>query len=252
MHSKQQAFSEWLTSEQGQSLLAVELNLLAPLFDKLYGNQALFLGVAGQEGLVQKIPMVHKFWLMDNPVKIEGVETIQAKSTAVPILPESMDLVVVSHMLEFTKSPHQVIREIDTCVKPGGHVLVIGFNPLSAWGVRKIFSKKANFLGEFCSPKRVEDWFKLLNFDIVEKSYSQHLSILTNEVTEKIGKPLNFIRDLFKDNLSGLTGIYAILAKKNILCVTPKRVTWEQEEEIIVNDLTPITAPARNICEQDN
>ena len=46
-----------------------------------------------------------------------------------PIGSDSLDVVVVSHTLEFSENPHQVLRETDRVLIPEGHVVILGFNP---------------------------------------------------------------------------------------------------------------------------
>ncbi len=88
-----------------------------------------------------------------------------------PFATQSLDLVVLPHVLEFAAEPHQVLREVERVLIPEGQVIVCGFNPVSMWGARQLAGRLtgAHFLplhGEFISVPRLKDWLKLLNMEI--------------------------------------------------------------------------------------
>jgi len=84
-----------------------------------------------------------------------------------PFASQSLDLVVLPHVLEFTKEPHQVLREVERVLIPEGQVIICGFNPASLWGARQAAGR--HYLppnGEFISLPRLKDWLKLLNMEV--------------------------------------------------------------------------------------
>jgi SAM-dependent methyltransferase len=88
-----------------------------------------------------------------------------------PFASQSLDLVVLPHVLEFAEEPHQVLREVERVLIPEGQVIISGFNPASMWGARQVAGRLtgAHFLprdGEFISLPRLKDWLKLLNMEV--------------------------------------------------------------------------------------
>lgn len=88
-----------------------------------------------------------------------------------PFASQSLDLVVLPHVLEFAAEPHQVLREVERVLIPEGQLIVCGFNPASLWGARQAGGRlgAAHFLpsdGEFISLPRMKDWLKLLNMEV--------------------------------------------------------------------------------------
>lgn len=88
-----------------------------------------------------------------------------------PFASQSLDLVVLPHVLEFTDEPHQVLREVERVLIPEGQLIICGFNPTSFWGARQMAGRLsgAHFLpqdGEFISMPRLKDWLKLLNMSV--------------------------------------------------------------------------------------
>ncbi|MFP5406858.1 MAG: class I SAM-dependent methyltransferase, partial [Gammaproteobacteria bacterium] len=90
---------------------------------------------------------------------------------ALPFASQSLDLVVLPHVLEFACDPHQVLREVDRVLRPEGRVIVSGFNPVSLWGARQVVGRGIGrpFLpeaGQFIGLPRLREWFKLLSFEL--------------------------------------------------------------------------------------
>lgn len=102
-------------------------------------------------------------------VIVEGFEDL-------PFAEQSIDLVVLPHVLEFADDPHRVLREVDRVLRPEGRVIVSGLNPISLWGARQIVLRNlaSPFLprrGQFIGLPRLRDWFKLLSFDLDRGRY---------------------------------------------------------------------------------
>jgi SAM-dependent methyltransferase len=91
--------------------------------------------------------------------------------TELPFASQSLDLVVLPHLLEFAAEPHQVLREVERVLIPEGQLIISGFNPASLWGMRQAAGRLTggSFLprdGEFISLPRLKDWLKLLNMEV--------------------------------------------------------------------------------------
>lgn len=246
MREQQEEFLQWLKSSQGQALLIAEIGMIKSVLKPIQNQQALFLGCIEQQSLLHDLSIENKFWITDSVTPIEGCYKVQGQLTKLPIRPESMDLAILPHTLEFTSKPHHLLREVDIAIKPHGYLLILGFNPVSAWGIRKFFSGKHSYLGKLCSLKRIEDWLALLSFDIVQKNYSQHLSILADELPAQMTKSLSKVGGFLGNNFSGLSGVYAVLAKKSVHCLTPKKAQWEREEKRGVEEVGGLSAATRN------
>ena len=96
---------------------------------------------------------------------------IEGDSTELPFASESIDLIVLPHVLEFAADPHQILREIDRVLRPEGRLVISGFNPASLWGARQYISRLIGspYLprdGQFISLIRIKDWLQLLNFSM--------------------------------------------------------------------------------------
>jgi SAM-dependent methyltransferase len=59
---------------------------------------------------------------------LPGVEIV-CEEQAWPLSEHAADVVVLQHGLDFCLSPHGLLREAASSVRPGGHLLIIGINP---------------------------------------------------------------------------------------------------------------------------
>lgn len=103
-----------------------------------------------------------------------------------PYANQSLDLIVLAHVLEFSHDPHQVLREVERVLMPEGRVIVLGFNPLSLWGMRQRLLRwaKRPYLpreGHFISRHRLRDWLKLLSFEIGRSRFGCYVPSVRTE-----------------------------------------------------------------------
>lgn len=141
----------------------------------IFGFRALQLGMPTLNALAaNRMPAR---WLCDRHVQdrsiASGMRAVQIVSefSELPFASQSLDLVVLPHVLEFAAEPHRVLREVERVLIPEGQVIVSGFNPASLWGARQVMGRMtgAHFLpvdGEFISVLRLKDWLKLLNMEV--------------------------------------------------------------------------------------
>jgi SAM-dependent methyltransferase len=101
----------------------------------------------------------------------ENWHLIEGDSSELPFASESIDLIVLPHVLEFAADPHQILREVDRVLRPEGRLVISGFNPASLWGARQYISRLIGspYLprdGQFISLIRIKDWLQLLNYSL--------------------------------------------------------------------------------------
>lgn len=95
---------------------------------------------------------------------------ISAKAFSLPIQTESVDMVILPHLLEFDAQRFQTMREVNRVLKPGGELIILNFNPCSLsvrfqflWDRKLADSWRAHFI----TRARVLDWLKLMNFEVL-------------------------------------------------------------------------------------
>lgn len=165
----------WLRTPLGNYLRTWEQAYLDGLTADIFGFNAVQIGLPQIHALhANRMPYR---WLTDTTVPQiaeEGREVglvVAHDFSELPFATQSLDLVVLPHVLEFSAEPHQVLREVERVLIPEGQVIICGFNPISLWGMRQAAGRLtgACFLpqhGEFIRLPRLKDWLKLLNMEV--------------------------------------------------------------------------------------
>lgn len=141
-------------------LLERERAWLDQIVPDIFGYHAVQLGLPGID-LLRESRIVHR--MSADP--LPGA-TVLAQYHELPFETQSVDLVVLPHILEFSTHPHEILREIDRIVRPEGRILILGFNPWSLFGARRLWTSKGYpWQGQFVSLVRMKDWLQLLGFE---------------------------------------------------------------------------------------
>lgn len=172
------ALDEWLLSPAGAYVRAFEQACLDELTADIFGYNAVQIGVPLIDALAAS-RMPNKWQAATRTSTASELEfAASGKQIAValdfaelPFASQSLDLVVLPHVLEFAAEPHQVLREVERVLIPEGQVIICGFNPASMWGMRQGLQRLGSHgylpaAGEFISMPRMKDWLKLLNLSV--------------------------------------------------------------------------------------
>lgn len=170
-------WNEWLSTSAGQYALNWEQKQFNKIVDDAFGFDALQIGMPSLTCLAEN--RMPNRWLMlldsqpssQNPLLPHIPTLCQASVYDLPFANESIDLIALPHVLEFSENPHEALREVHRILRPEGRIVISGFNPMSLWGLRqysgRIFHQP--FLpksGRFISHFRIKDWLNLLNYSI--------------------------------------------------------------------------------------
>jgi SAM-dependent methyltransferase len=169
------ALDSWLQTPAGSYVRAWEQRMLDELTADIFGFNALQIGTPLIDALAAS-RMPHQ-WLADTvPRATVGVGVggrriaLTLDGAELPFASQSLDLVVLPHVLEFAAEPHQVLREVERVLIPEGQLIICGFNPASLWGLRQLRGRVSGtrYLpqSELISMPRIKDWLKLLNMGV--------------------------------------------------------------------------------------
>jgi len=157
------AIQDWFQAPLGQYLLEKERAYLDDVTPDIFGFHALQIGMPGVD-LMRESRIAHRL-----RVAASGTPDLYAHCHELPIATQSVDLVVLPHVLEFSEEPHAILREVDRVMMPEGRLVIVGFNPWSLWGMRSALGfsgEQYPWNGRFVSLPRVKDWLALLGFDV--------------------------------------------------------------------------------------
>lgn len=162
----------WYSGERGKYLLEHTRAVLQPHLDTAFGYHILQLGPVRDASLIDGSPINHHIHAGGRPGKGLG---LICDGDELPLASDSVDVVVAHHSLEFESNPHQVLREIQRVLTPQGHLLLVGFNPLSLRGIntrcRGLWRKSPWRAHSPVSEPRLRDWLHLLGCEVQHTSY---------------------------------------------------------------------------------
>lgn len=183
----------WLRSSPGRYLWQWEQQCLDLAVADVFGFHALQLGLPEFDGL-RANRMPHR-WLASPSLGVAQASApadarwaaqparkpvaLHCEFDALPFPNASIDLVVLPHTLELARDPHHTLREVERVLVPDGRVVIVGFNPVSLWGLRHRAGRVRRQLGlgggsnlylpqagEFIGYWRLRDWLRLLGFEV--------------------------------------------------------------------------------------
>ncbi len=167
------SWEKWLQSPPGRYVLAWEQKCFDKIVSDVFGFYAVQVGMPQFNALAENRMPLHALLIQSNDSFASAARfhwhPIEGNPNELPFANESVDLLVLPHVLEFTADPHQVLREAERVLRPEGRLVISGFNPASLWGARQYLSHLFGnpYLprdGQFISIFRVKDWLQLLNF----------------------------------------------------------------------------------------
>ncbi|MCE2029209.1 class I SAM-dependent methyltransferase [Sessilibacter corallicola] len=220
------ALEEWLESPLGSSLMRAEQEMLDTALSYLFGYHLMQLSPDRRAKLYGDSKINHCFGL--HPLATDGkVYTAMSEFEHLPIADESIDVVLLHHILEFSKDPHRLLREASRVTTPHGYMVVIGFNPYSILGVyrqlARVFIRDPKVKSHAIRISRVTDWLRLLDFTPLKLQrgffrlpVNNRFFLRHTEWFDKLGSPI----------MTPIGGFYMIIARKQIAPITPIKQNW--------------------------
>src|SRR5688572_19085851 len=157
------SLSGWLGTPQGAYVLDWELAQFDSAVDDVFGFRAVQVGLPEVDFLRQN-RISHRFTLALEPGAALAADPLQ-----MPLASQSVDLVVLPHVLESHANPHDVLREVERVLMPEGQAVISGFNTASLWRVRQAFTRHRNgapWDAKFIGLLRLREWLRVLGFEL--------------------------------------------------------------------------------------
>lgn len=167
----------WLQTPLGRYVLAWEREKVEAVVADLFGYHALQFGLPQVDLLAQnRIPL-------RQTVGQSGTQ-VRCDFRQLPFATQSVDLVVLPHILEFQADPHGILREVERILIPEGQLVIVGFNPRSLWGLRRRLPncpREFPWNGDYLSVQRCKDWLQLLGFEVERGNFGCYAPPVADE-----------------------------------------------------------------------
>ena len=222
-----ESIESWFTSDLGRYVLKTELAMLEQLLPQLFvyhlaqfSDQSRLMHGASpiQNKIVIKLN-TEKAGLVSNP-------------TQLPFANDSIDVALLHHLLDFAESPKKILCELARATLPMGHMVIVGFNPMSLWGGWRTILRStrgkgiAPWNGTFIRPGKLMDWLNLLGYKIDRAQYS----IYRPPVSKLLGEVNDYSDGVSRTLTLPLGSVYAIVASKHIGAVRSIKPIWRRRQ----------------------
>ena len=204
-------------------MLDWELAQFDSAVDDVFGFRAVQVGLPEVDFLRQN-RISYRFTLALEPGAAVAADPLQ-----LPLASQSVDLVVLPHVLEGHPNPHDVLREVERVLRPEGQVVISGFNTISLWRARQLFASRHNgapWDAKFIGLLRLREWLRVLGFELNGGKFGCYAPPFRNEVWLK--------RFAFMEKAGArwwpvTGGIYVVRAVKRVHAMRIVTPAWRQE-----------------------
>lgn len=227
--------NHWFETNLGQRLLDAEEAILEQILSHLFGYHLVQIGGVKEERLLAGSRIGHRC-LISRTKTIQPFTTfsqIYADMEALPLASDCVDVVVLPHVLEFEPHPHAILREVERVLIPEGHLVIVGFNSLSLWGILRylpIRRRAVPWCGNFLSLLRLRDWLALLGFTLEEQYTLFFLPPVNNN---RVLQYTLFLEKLGTYLAWNFGAVYVVVAKKHVVPLTPLRPKWHRTTAVV-------------------
>lgn len=229
----------WWASPLGAALLAAESQLLGEALEDVFGWELLQIGAWGGGRELLSGARTRRQSIVAPP-GLSASADIRARPTQLPIISDSIDAVLLPHILEFATDPYAIVREADRVLVGEGRLLVLGFRPWSLWGLRARWSRSGFPPGmrRVLSERRIREWLVLLGYEVVSAQHYLFRGPWSRGVAAAEGTGRMLRR--------GLTyplpaNAYLLKARKRIYTLTPIRPRFRERPAVLGGLVKPTT-----------
>lgn len=207
---------QWLNTPPGKILIKMENQWLTSIFQNISGNYILQIG--SDPIFVKSLNFKNKIYLNAAKPKIRDETYVIGKLNALPFMPNSMDTILLPHILETYEQAKRFLKECYDIISPEGYLVILGFQPWSLVGIQHWLLSKGNWESKYNSSYKIRSWLKKIGFEIQDENaffYDKDRNII------KWVKKIYNIKNISDLALPRITGIYIIVAKKRVLALRP-------------------------------
>lgn len=163
------SLESWYARPAGEELCVSICDRLQGILDLSFGYHILQMGPVPARSLISGSRIRHH--IHASPAEGLG-SSLCCHGDELPLESDSVDMLVAFHALEFDEHPHGCLREMQRVLRPNGHLVIIGFNPISLLGVSQYLrglrhaSLWHRTRHQPVSLHRLTDWLHLLDCEI--------------------------------------------------------------------------------------
>ena len=223
----------WYQTPPGCFLLEQEVRIVGDLLCRIPGETLVQIGGPSDLSLVKDSLIKHKYFMTLNGQITPKVASAYVDPHQLPLLPGSVDVCVVPHVLSYLEEPQALIEQVGQSLKEGGTLFVIGFNPWSLWNLSRLrFKRKFPWSGNFRSCFTVKRWLKKAKMQVIfDNTFCYRPQVMTKSRWNRF-RWCDFIGRLFFPRNGA---VYIIMAQKQQEGMTPLLVDLLSDKKLMIN-----------------
>lgn len=221
---------EWLAGPLGGMLLEEERTIVTASLECAFGLHCLQVGDWGGPDSFLASARTRRSALVACRARA-GVALV-AEAAALPLQPDSVDVMLLPHTLEFEPDPHEVLREAARVLTGEGELVVLGFDPLGSWSLRSAFTRGGCPPGivRTIAAARLADWLKLVGFEVGPASRYLYAPPLAGFAHSRAR---GFLERAGRRAWPRFSGAYLLHARKRVHSMTPVRLRKRMRTAVI-------------------
>ncbi|MGH8584367.1 MAG: methyltransferase type 11 [Gammaproteobacteria bacterium] len=217
---------DWLSGPTGAALLKAERTLVGGLLFNLFGFHILQVGTYGAGALLNASRIAHRIILAAGEPAATGHDAI-CTAGALPVRSRGLDVVLLPHILEREQDPEAVLFEAERTLVGEGHLVIIGVNPWSLWGLNALHDRSGRRL---LSRSRVEYWLRRLDLEIL---LSQCFYYQLPWRVERGAGERDWLERCGRRMWPACGGLYVIVARKRLVTLIPIPEPRRRERRLV-------------------
>ncbi len=180
-------------------------------------------------------PILHKIRVSNNTNSLPTVDFtaprfhfLLSAYTNLPFASESINLILLPHALELNKNAKQVLSESWRVLAPDGHLILLGINPLSLWGLHHLVGADRYLArnGRLYTMQTICQWIYSLGGEICHIESFSFRPPLTSRVGKWLIDKLFWLERISPWLFPYLGGIYLIVAQKRVRRLSASGFAW--------------------------
>ena len=153
-----QQLDTWYRTELGYELFRLEADAARQCVDGYRGEYLLQLGSYSDVPLVKNTSMTRYIHYSSEQTSRLPGPSICGSFAELALQPNSLDMIIVHHVLEFIEQPEQLLSQLYDTLAPQGRLLLFTFNACSLWGLKRLCQRVQTppWQGHFYTPWRLK------------------------------------------------------------------------------------------------
>lgn len=239
------AVDYWWRQALGADILQSEIDTMQDHVANSWGEWGLQISTCKQ------LPFIHQGRIAEHlrvdPHGHADKCDLIAAPCQLPIDSDAIQSLILHHVLDFHKHPHQVLREAARVVAPYGRLTLCNFNRFSPLALKQAafgFHGKHS-LRRLLSLSQLKDWLHLIGFEIERVSYCGF-----NFPSRRWYSSDGHYARIVGQYLPKLGGIIVVTARKEKRPATLSRTGWQDISSRLKSNTE--VSPTRDIARRDS